>query len=948
MKLRLLASLPLLFASPLFAQDAPPAAEPAWAFEQSDVPVDPGFVFGELGNGLRYVIRENSTPEDTALVRMRIGSGSLDETDSERGLAHYLEHMAFNGSSGIPEGEMIKLLERKGLAFGADTNAATGLETTTYMLNLPKAEEDLLDTALMLMRETASELTIAPGAVERERGVILAERRDRNGFQQKASEDQLEFLAPEARFPKRLPIGTLDVLENATAEDLRGFYERTYVPANTLLVIVGDFPAAMMEAKIKQVFSDWQAGPDPVEPETGPVAIDREPETDIYIDPALTESVSIINFSSWKDRPDTLANRDEAMLRSIGYRIIGRRLARLARSENAPYRGASFGTSNVFEDARTTGIGISSSDGDWEKGIIAAVREVRQALAFGFTEAEVAEQVANLRTGLENAVASTDTRTNGGFANAALRLFSSERIPTDPSWRLERFEAFAPQITAERVYQTLLADVPELKDPLIRFQGRQAPVGGKEALRAAFEEGMAAEIAAPEDMGAAEFAYTDFGEPGTIVADSIDERLGIRMIRFANGVRLNLKQTDIREDRISYRLTLDGGTLMDTAEDPLKTAMISALAAGGLGEHSQDELQTVLAGRSVGFSISSSADSFRMGGSTTPRDLQLQMQLLTAALTDPGYRKEGEERYERNIKSYFANLDATPGRTLRNRIGGIISDGDPRFSLQTEEAFLERNYERLRADVGDRFANGAIEMALVGDLDEQAAIDAVARTLGALPPRETKFLPREEARLRSFTEDRSTRTLTHSGEADQALVRMLWPTTDDSDAREALRLSLLARIVRIRLQEELREALGQAYSPSAGSSTSRIYKGYGTFGLTASVDVAELDRTREAISTVITDLATKPIDADIVERARKPMLEDFDNLLKSLGGWMTLTDNAQSQNDRLDRFFAAPDLLKSLTTEDVQAAAAQYLKVDDALEVLVVPQSAEETSSDTG
>ncbi|MEM9310946.1 MAG: insulinase family protein, partial [Pseudomonadota bacterium] len=201
--------------------------EPRWAFENSDVEVDPGYVFGELENGLRFILRQNATPEGTAMVRMRIGSGSLEETDSERGLSHYLEHMAFNGSRGIPEGEMIKLLEREGLAFGADTNASTGLEAVTYMLNLPRNDADLLDTALMLMRETASELLIAPEAVERERGIILAERRDRRSFAQRAQEDGFEFYAPDARFGDRLPIGTLEVIEGATSEQMRTLYERT-------------------------------------------------------------------------------------------------------------------------------------------------------------------------------------------------------------------------------------------------------------------------------------------------------------------------------------------------------------------------------------------------------------------------------------------------------------------------------------------------------------------------------------------------------------------------------------------------------------------------------------------------------------------------------------------------------------------------------------------------
>ncbi|MEE4288652.1 MAG: pitrilysin family protein, partial [Erythrobacter sp.] len=321
--------------SPTTAQSTAEAEEPTWAFEESDLEVEPGYVFGQLDNGMRYILRQNATPEGTAMVRMRIGSGSLEETPTELGLSHFLEHMAFNGSKGIPEGEMIKLLEREGLAFGADTNASTGLEAVTYMLNLPRNDEALLDTALMLMRETASELTIAQDAVDRERGVILAEERDRRNFAQRAQEDGFEFYAPDARFADRLPIGTVEIIENATAADLRGLYERTYTPRNTTLVIVGDYPVEVMEAKLRERFADWSGGPAPAEPVTGPVDIDRQGLTDIYTDPSLSESVSIVRFGEWIEEKDTSANRRTDLVRSIGYAIVNRRLARLAREADA-------------------------------------------------------------------------------------------------------------------------------------------------------------------------------------------------------------------------------------------------------------------------------------------------------------------------------------------------------------------------------------------------------------------------------------------------------------------------------------------------------------------------------------------------------------------------------------------------------------------------------------
>ncbi|WP_298302105.1 insulinase family protein [uncultured Erythrobacter sp.] len=936
---------PLAHGAPLLAQSAASdaseakSAEPDWPFETSDVPVDPGFVFGKLENGMRYILRENATPEGTALVRMRIDSGSLDETDSERGLSHFLEHMAFNGSTNIPEGEMIPLLEREGLAFGADTNASTGFEAITYMLDLPRNDAELLDTAMMLMRETASELTIAPDAVERERGVILAERRDRRGFSQRAREDGFEFISPGARYTQRLPIGTLEVIENATATDLRALYERTYTPSNTVIVIVGDFPVAAMEAAIRSHFSDWAPAAAPSDPVSGPVDITREGESDVFLDPALSESLTVTMLAPYIDEPDTIAVRKEGFLRGIAFGIIRRRLARLARSADAPFRAARFSEGSIFEDARTNTLSLASEDGKWREAMLAAVQSVHESAVYGFTPSEVDEQLANIRTALNNRVAGAETRSNSLFAGAALNLVSDDSVPTTPDFQLSLFREFESEITPEMVLSAFRNRLISVDAPLIRFQGRNRPEGGVDALRATFAEAMALPIAPMQDMGNKAFAYTDFGPPGQVMLDARDERLGFRYITFANNVRLTLKTTDIREDRIAYRLLLDGGSLLNTREDPLRTYLIGSLSAGGLGKHSRDELQTILAGRSVDFSASNTADAFSFTGATTPRDLGLQMQLLTAALTDPGYRVEGIEQFRRGIDNFFEALNATPFRAYGNAAGAILSDGDPRFSLQPREAFFALDYDGLDRAISDRLTAGAIELSLVGDFDEDVAITAVAATLGALPEREPEFRVREEARTREFTSNRRQQILTHEGEADQALVRMVWPTNDDSSFVEEMSLSLLARMVRIELTDRLREELGQAYSPTASSSMSNVYPGYGTFTLTASLEVSEVNAARSAIAAMVTDLREKPIDPDLIQRARQPLLEAYDNALKSLGGWVQLADRAQSENHRLERWFKGPETLRAITAEDLSKVAQQYLQPENAVEFLVLPDS---------
>lgn len=932
---------------PETAPEASSDAEPVWAFETSDIEVDDGYVFGQLDNGMRYILRQNATPEGTAIVRMRIDSGSLDEEDSERGLSHFLEHMAFNGSTNIPEGEMVPLLEREGLAFGADTNASTDHREVIYKLDLPRNDEALLDTVLMIMRETASELTISQGAIDRERGVILSERRVRNTIASRNMVASNEFLTPGARFMERRPIGTLEVIEGATSEQIKALYKRTHTPKNTTLVIVGDFPVEMMEKKLRERFSDWQGGPAPTDPAAGPVDVTRQGLTDIYIDPALSEAVFIRRYDNWQDSADTVENREQDILKSLGYAIINRRLNRLATGADAPFRGAGYSTSDLFDAARSTAIGIGSADGEWKKGMLAAVREVNQAVTYGFTQAEVDEQLANLRAYLENAAKSSDTRSNTALVRLAMRLLSDDIVPTTPEYDQRIFAAMELKITPESLIAALRADAVALENPLIRFQGREEPEGGKEALRAAFAEGMALPIAPPEDPGPLTFGYVDFGTAGKVVQDSVEDKLGIRQIRFENGVRLNLKKTDIREDQISVRVALDGGRLLNTKEDPLKVYYANALLSGGLGKHPVDELQSVLAGKSVSANFSSGADTFNMSSVTTPRDLELQMQVFAATMTDPGYRPEGVERARKGIDNLFNILDATPGNVLGLRAGAILSDNDPRFSLATKEQYYAGDYEKLEAAIGDRRRKGALEIAMVGDLDEEAAIQAVAATFGALPMREPEFLPRAESRTRNFTTDRSVRELTHKGEPDKAIIRIVWPTTDNSDLTESIKLRLVARMLDVALTDNLREELGKVYGASTNSSTSRIYRDYGTLRLTISVDTVDIVPAREAIDAVMEELRGDGINADLLERARKPYLESLDNALKSLGGWMGLVDRAQSQPQYIDRFLAAPDIAKAITPEDLQATARKYLQPDDAVTLVVAPEGPQTCAGDS-
>lgn len=935
------ATAPVDRAAPVEPSNPQTPAAKAWGYADSDVPVDPAIRFGVLPNGMKYALLANSTPKDSVALRMRFDVGSFAEADDQRGLAHFLEHMAFNGSTHVPEGEMIKLLERKGLAFGADTNASTGFDQTVYKLDLPNASDDLLDTGLMLMRETASELTIAAEAVDRERGIILSERRARDTFQLRNLVDQLEFQMPGMAAVRRLPIGTEEVIRTAPAERLRDLYDRYYRPERATLVLVGDFDVAAVEAKIKARFADWQGrGAAGTDPKIGTIDYARPTAADDFIDPAIQDSVSITMFKPWVDEPDSRAKRARHLAEEIGEAIVSRRLAKIALDEDSPILAGGFSEAAGWKIFDQVSVGAVAKEGAWADALKIAEQELRRAIEHGFTRAEVDEQVAIRRTALRNAVAGATTRRSEALADVLVRAAEGDFVVLHPETSQILFEAAAPSLTAEAVSAAFRARVDGLSAPLVRVTAKQPVEGGAEAVLAAFDAARAEAVAPPADTVAAAFAYDDFGTPGRVVSDETVADLGIRRIRFANNVMLNIKRTDFQKDRVYLSLRVDGGNLLATRDDPTKVSLAGSLTLGGLQAHSRDELRSIFAGRTVSPAFGSGSDAFGGSALTSPEDFALQAKLMAAFLTHPGYRADGLALIRRVLPQQYAANDATPGAVIGRDVGGILANDDPRAQTPPLERVMALDWDQLKPAIADSFAHGAIEIGVVGDMDEQAAIDAIAASFGALPERRPAFDARAEARIRQFAVDRSERTLIHKGPAEQAELRVYWPARDDSDLGEAMRLSLLSRVMRLKLTEELRERLGESYSPVAGASLSDEFPGFGHLFAASNVDFQHLQTTRAAIFVIAKELRDKPIDDDLLDRARRPLLESMTKARRENSYWLNYVADATSKAARLDRSRRSIAEVEAATPGDLQTLARRYLADDKALVIKAVSDKA--------
>ncbi len=906
-----------------------------WGVALTDITPDPAVRYGILPNGMRFAIRRNSLPKDGAALRLRFEFGSIAEAENERGLAHFIEHMAFNGSTHVPEGEMIRILQRHGLKFGPDTNAATGFDTTTYMLDLPKAGGETLDTALMLMREVAGEVTFDPGAVDRERGVILGERRVRDTFQLRQAEDQVAFQLPATPYPDRFPIGTEAVLKTASAATIRDLYRRYYRPENATIVYVGDSDPALIERMIRAKFGDWKGVGQPgLRLPRGMVDLKRPPQFDTFVHPAAATVVSMVAYRPWDQPFDTRATRRDSLVRSLGVAAFNRRIERLANASGSILLGGGMSDGEAKDAALDASLSIGAKDGAWKEALQVAEQELRRAIEHGFSAAELDLQRTDTIGRLKAATEQADARTSQSLANAILQVVGEPEFVTTPAFRLNYYQRVAATVSPAEVNAAFRA-LWSGSAPLIHISGKQ-PIDAA-AIALVFGDSRKLAVTAPKAQAAVAFGYDNFGPAGRVVEDKRIADLAIRTIRFANNVRLNIKRTDFEAGRISYTMRMAGGALALPRDRPGLGMLISSLSAiAATGKHSFEDIRTISAGHILTPGIAVTGDAILASGSTTVGDFPLQMKLSAAYLTDPGYRAEAGSQWLNIVPVLDKQYSSDPSAVAGTRLPTLLASGDPRFGMAPIAELLKRNQSEAKEALTPLIANAPIEIGIVGDIDEAAAIAAVAQSFGALPTRAKAAPDYAEARKAMFRADRSPILLIHEGGVDQALVGAAWPTTDDSDFRNVLGMEMVKAVADLLLTDRIREELGASYGVSVGSNMSDIFPGFGFMIVSSIVSPDKADEVDAAIKAVAATLRSAPVSADLLARARQPMIEAATKNLRQNGYWLNYVDEAQGEPDRLDRIRNRNSIIRSITAADVQRLATQYLRDDRLQRVRIV------------
>lgn len=907
-----------------------------WAQATSDIAPDPAVRFGTLPNGMRYAIMRNATPPGQASLRLRIDAGSLMEGEDQLGLAHFMEHMAFNGTENVPEGDLLPILERLGLAFGPDTNAFTSFDQTVYQLDLPRTDDETVGTALMIMRDMAGEATLAADAIDRERGIVLSEERTRASPGLRMALANYGFLLRGQLAPTRFPIGDPEILSTASRDRFTAFYEAYYRPERATLVAVGDFDVDAMETRIRTEFSDWtNASPNGPEPDLGPVEA-RQPEAFVFSEPGAQPMIELAWVAAPDRSPDTLATRERDLIRTLGFAVFNRRLQRLARQEDPPFVSASASRSTVIDSQDQVSLSASYRPGAWREALAALEQERRRILDYGITAEELEREITEYRAAYETYVAGAPTRRTPALADAITGSVHDQEVFSAPTDDLAFFEATVNGLDVQTVMAELTTAM-QGDGPLVFLSSPEPVEGGPETVMAALDQSSAQPIEASAGAAAAAWPYADFGAAGQVAEQATIDDIGVTTVRFANGVRLTVKPTDFRQDQVLVGVSFAGGRLSMPDDRVLPTwAASSALIEGGLGRISREDMEAVLAADvfSTGFGLAD--ERLSLSGATRPEDLDIQLQALAAYASDPAFQPQAFERVRSAYAAAIAQITATPGGAFGIQAGQLTRSGDLRWAFPDAGQIAGAELSDLEALLRPRLERAPVEIVIVGDVEVDAAIASVASTFGALPARDAAGAP-ENADVR-FPAGQPEVVLTHDGRADQGLAFLGWSTTDaPSDVYQARVLSVLAAVLQLRLIDELREGQAVTYSPSANSSPSWEIPGYGYMSAAIEAPPERLDGFFADVETIAAQLRDTPVTADELERARRPLIETIQRGRNGNEYWITNLEGLQTEPTRLGAIRTVISDLERVTPEDLQAAARAFLTTERAFRVRVVP-----------
>ena len=909
------------------------------------IPIDPNVRIGKLDNGLTYYIRHNELPENRADFYIAQKVGSILEEENQRGLAHFLEHMCFNGTTNFPGKGIINWLETIGVRFGENLNAYTSIDETVYNINnVPVTRDGIVDSCLLILHDWANDLTLDPKEIDNERGVIHEEWRTGQGAMMRMYEQALPKAFEGSKYGHRLPIGTIEVIDNFPYQALRDYYEKWYRPDKQGIVVVGDIDVDKVEAKIKEIFSPIEMPANAAERVYEQVPDNKEPIITIAKDKEQPTTMIYI----WHKHPATpneakgqLSYLVQNYMLSMIESMLNARLEELRQGANPPFINAGSGN-NDFLLAKTVEafacIAISKDDGI-PTALATLIREIERARKFGFTASEYARAKADYLRGLESAYNERDKMKNNQYVQEYVRHFiDNEPIPgIETEYAL--MNQLAPNIPVEAI-NSILPQLIKDENIVINIFGpdKEGMVYPTEAeILDILNKTKAEEITAYVDKVSDEPLMKETPKAGKIVKTE-EGPFGSTALTLSNGVRVVVKNTDFKADEIRMRAFSPGGTSVFGTKEALQIKMLNAVAGlGGLGNFSNVDLEKVLAGKKASINASVSDLSEGLNGSCSPKDLETMLQLVYLSFTAPRMDNDAFESFKQRTKAALANLEADPSMALTDTLQREMYGNHPMAGRVKADMIDQTDYNRIMEMYKDRFKEaGDFTFLFVGNINLEEAKPLIETYLGGLPTINRK----ENYQDIKLDIQKGTRKnlFEKQMETPKATVISIISGDCEYNLKNNLLMTMLSQTMSMVYLETVREKEGASYGVSAYGQLSRGTKDEAFFQIYFDTDPAKREKMEQIVMTELQKVANEGPRPEHLAKVKEFLLKKHIENVKENSYWLGQLNNYYWYNTDMNTNYE--QLVNELTVEDVKIFTKALLDQGNIIEVTMTAKEA--------
>lgn len=911
------------------------------------IPVDQKVRIGKLDNGLTYYIRHNDLPEHRVEFHIAQKVGSILEEPEQRGLAHFLEHMAFNGTKNFPGDErglgIVQWCETKGIQFGTNLNAYTSVDQTVYRIsNVPSDKPAVVDSCLLILHDWSSAVLLADKEIDKERGVIREEWRSRNSGILRLYTDAQATMYPDSKYADCMPIGSIDVINNFPYQAIRDYYSKWYRPDLQGIIIVGDIDVDAMEQKLKTVFADVPKPVNPAERIYYPVADNQEPLIYVGRDKEIDDPTIEIYFKH-DATPDSIKSNLMYLVQdyiiSMTTSMLNARMNELRQSANPPFiaAGSYYGSFFLSQTKDAFTLSISSKADGINEALQVGLQELERVRRYGFTESEYERARANYLQRLESAYNEREKTKNDAYVDEYIQNFLlAEPIP-GVEFEYTTMNQLAPNIPVMAINQTI--QQADLLPDSNRVVFIAAPE--KEGIACPTKEEVLALLKGMKDLKVEAYVDQVSDEPlmketpkgGKIVAEKPNAIYGATELTLSNGVKVYVKQTDFKADEIRMKASSLGGSSLFDDKDKLNFVQLNGIVqAGGLGNFSRVDLTKMLAGKKASVIAGVGGTQEYVSGSCSPKDFETMLQLTYLSFTAPRKDEEAFASFKNRLKAQLESAEANPMNSVSDTLQHLMYGDHPRYLSLKPELVDQIDYDRVLQLYKERFADaGDFQFYFVGNIDLEKAKPLIEQYLGSLPATGSKESIRDNHM--DIAKGMLEKTYAKEQQTPMATVVMLYSGECKYDLKNLLLMSFLDQALNMIYTEEVREKEGGTYGVYAGGDLGKYPKEKFILQIFYQTDPAKKDHLNGIIDAQMKRVAAEGPSAEQMQKIKEYMLKQYKDSQKENSYW--LSNLEEYFYNGIDQTQGYEELVNSITAQDVQQFAAGLVNQGNKITVVM-------------